>query len=92
MKGEDDVKTYSEKWIRKEYLRIYFRFCWNLKIYAHVKRGADVYASSKKCCKDLNRRLYKMGMITGSFYHKVKDLIDCTYNHFLETGEIIEFH
>lgn len=33
-----------------------------------------------------------MGMITGSIYRKIRDWIDCTYNHFLETGEIIEFH
>lgn len=91
-KGEDDVKTYSEEWIRKEYLRIYIRFCWNLKIYAHVKKGVDVYVSSKKCCKDLYRRLYVMGQLTNTFYRKIKNWIDRTYNHFLETGEIIEFH
>lgn len=33
-----------------------------------------------------------MGMITGSIYRKIRDWIDCTYNCFLETGEIIEFH
>ena len=63
-----------------------------MKIYAHVKRGADVYASSKKCCEDLYKRLYKMGQVTNTFYRKIKKWIDCTYNHFLETGEIIEFY
>lgn len=91
-KGEDDVRTYSEEWIRREYLRIYSRFCWNLKIYAHVKRGADVYVSSKKCCEDLYRKLYAMGQLTNTFYRKIDNRIDRTYNHFLETGEIIEFH
>ncbi|MFS9144103.1 hypothetical protein [Streptococcus infantis] len=90
-KGEDDVRTYSEEWIRREYLRIYSRFCWNLKIYAHVKRGADVYVSSKKCCKDLFDRLCAMGQITSGFYQKIDKRIERTYNHFLETGEIIEF-
>ena len=91
-KGEDDVKTYSEEWIRKEYLRIYIRFCWNLKIYAHVKKGVDVYVSSKKCCEDLYRRLYAMGQLTNRYYQKINQKIDRTYNCFLETGEIIEFH
>jgi len=86
-KGEDDVKTYSEEWIRREYLRIYSRFCWNLKIYAHVKRGADVYVSSKRSCKELCDRLHAMGQVTSSYYQK----IDRTYNCFLETGVIKEF-
>ncbi|KXA60665.1 hypothetical protein HMPREF3228_01030 [Streptococcus mitis] len=90
-KGEDDVKTYSEEWIRKEYLRIYTRFCWNLKIYAHVKRGADVYVSSKKCCEDLYRRLYAMGQLTNRYYQKINQKIDRTYNCFLETGVIKEY-
>lgn len=90
-KGEDDVRTYSEEWIRREYLRIYSRFCWNLKIYAHVKRGADVYVSSKKCCEELYRKLYAMGQLTNTFYRKIDNRIERTYNHFLETGEIIEF-
>lgn len=87
-----EVRTYSEEWILREYNRIYRRFCWNLRIYAHVKNGADVYVSSKKCCKDLYRRLYVMGQLTNTFYRKIKNWIDRTYNHFLETGEIIEFH
>lgn len=71
-------------------MRVYRRFCWNLKIYAHVKRGADVYGSSKKCCKDLYLRLYSMGQLTNAFYRKIDSRIDRTYNHFLETGEILE--
>lgn len=90
-KGEDDVKTYSEEWIRKEYLRIYSRFCWNLKIYAHVKRGADVYVSSKRSCKELCDRLHAMGQVTSSYYQKIDQKIDCTYNCFLETGVIKEY-
>lgn len=90
-KGEDDVKTYSEEWIRREYLRIYSRFCWNLKIYAHVKRGADVYVSSKRSCKELCDRLHAMGQVTSSYYQKINQKIDCTYNFFLETGVIKEF-
>lgn len=90
-KGEDDVKTYSEEWIRREYLRIYSRFCWNLKIYAHVKRGADVYVSSKRSCKELCGRLHAMGQVTSSYYQKIDQKIDRTYNCFLETGVIKEF-
>lgn len=90
-KGEDDVKTYSEEWIRREYLRIYSRFCWNLKIYAHVKRGADVYVSSKRSCKELCVRLHAMGQVTSSYYQKIDQKIDRTYNCFLETGVIKEF-
>lgn len=90
-KGEDDVKTYSEEWIRREYLRIYSRFCWNLKIYAHVKRGADVYVSSKGSCKELCDRLHAMGQVTSSYYQKIDQKIDRTYNCFLETGVIKEF-
>lgn len=89
-KGEDDVKTYSEEWIRREYLRIYSRFCWNLKIYAHVKRGADVYVSSKRSCKELCGRLHAMGQVTSSYYQKIDQKIDRTYNCFLETGVIKE--
>lgn len=63
-----------------------------MKIYAHVKKGVDVYVSSKKCCEDLYRRLYVMGQLTNTFYRKIKNWIDRTYNHFLETGEIIEFY
>ena len=73
-------------------MRIYSRFCWNLKIYAHVKRGADVFVSSKKCCKDLFDRLCAMGQITSGIHQRIDNRIDRTYNHFLETGEIIEFH
>lgn len=90
-KGEDDVKTYSEEWIRKEYLRIYSRFCWNLKIYAHVKRGADVYASSKKCCEDLYYQLYGVGQLTRCYYSKIISKIERTYAYFRENGVIIEF-
>ena len=90
-KGEDDVKTYSEEWIRREYLRIYSRFCWNLKIYAHVKRGADVYVSSKRSCKELCDRLHAMGQVTRRYYQKIDQKIDRTYNCFLETGVIKEF-
>lgn len=90
-KGEYDVKTYSEEWIRREYLRIYSRFCWNLKIYAHVKRGADVYVSSKRSCKELCDRLHAMGQVTSSYYQKIDQKIDRTYNCFLETGVIKEF-
>lgn len=90
-KGEDDVKTYSEEWIRREYLRIYSRFCWNLKIYANVKRGADVYVSSKRSCKELCDRLHAMGQVTSSYYQKINQKIDRTYNCFLETGVIKEF-
>lgn len=90
-KGEDDVKTYSEEWIRREYLRIYSRFCWNLKIYAHVKRGADVYVSSKRSCKELCDRLHAMGQVTSSYYQKIDQKIDCTYNCFLKIGVIKEF-
>ena len=86
-----EVRTYSEEWIRKEYLRIYTRFCWNLKIYAHVKRGADVYVSSKRSCKELCDRLHAMGQVTSSFYQKIDQKIDRTYNCFLETGVIKEF-
>jgi len=32
-----------------------------------------------------------MGQITSSFYQKIDNRIVRTYNHFLETGEIIEF-
>ena len=90
-KGEDDVKTYSEEWIRREYLRIYSRFCWNLKIYAHVKRGADVYVSSKRSCKELCDRLHAMGQVTSSYYQKIDQKIDRTYDCFLKIGVIKEF-
>lgn len=33
-----------------------------------------------------------MGQLTNTFYCKIKNRIDRTYNYFLETGEIIEFH
>jgi len=33
-----------------------------------------------------------MGQLTNTFYRKLDNRIDRTYNHFLETGEIIEFH
>ena len=32
-----------------------------------------------------------MGQITSGFYQKIDQRIERTYNHFLETGEIIEF-
>ena len=32
-----------------------------------------------------------MGQITSGFYQKIDNRIECTYNHFLETGEFIEF-
>ncbi|HHQ3752718.1 TPA: hypothetical protein ACSPT5_000760 [Streptococcus pneumoniae] len=90
-KGEDDVKTYSEEWIIKEYNRIYSRFCWNLKIYAHVKNGADVYVSSKKCCDDLYYQLYGVGQLTRNYYSKIISKIERTYSHFREDGVIVEF-
>lgn len=91
MKGERDVRTYSEEWIMREYNRIYCRFCWNLKIFAHVKHGADVYVSSKKCCEQLYRRLYSMGQVTHSYRSKIDNKIERTYNLFLENGTIKEF-
>ena len=48
--------------------------------------------SSKKCCKDLFDRLCAMGQITSGIHQRIDNRIDRTYNHFLETGEIIEFH
>ena len=33
-----------------------------------------------------------MGQLTNTFYRKIDNRIDRTYNHFLETGEIIKFH
>lgn len=32
-----------------------------------------------------------MGQITSGFYQRIDNRIDRTYNHFLETGEIIEY-
>ena len=32
-----------------------------------------------------------MGQITSGFYQKINNRIERTYNHFLETGEFIEF-
>ena len=32
-----------------------------------------------------------MGQITSGFYQKIDNHIERTYNHFLETGEFIEF-
>ncbi len=32
-----------------------------------------------------------MGQLTNTFYRKIDNRIDRTYNHFLETGEIREF-
>ena len=32
-----------------------------------------------------------MGQITRGFYQKIDNRIERTYNHFLETGEFIEF-
>ena len=90
LKGERDVKTYSEEWILGEYNRIYRRFCWNLKIYAHVKNGADVYVSSKRCCEDLYNRLYAVGQVTRSYCGKIESKIEKTYHRFLEDGVIIE--
>lgn len=91
LRGEKNVRTYSEDWIVKEYNRIYSRFCWNLKIYAHVKKGADVYVSSKKSCEELYKRLYSMGQLTSRYYKKIDRNIERTYNYFLENGVIIEF-
>ncbi|TMR58206.1 hypothetical protein E3V49_08130 [Streptococcus pseudopneumoniae] len=62
-----------------------------MKIYAHVKRGADVYVSSKRSCKELCDRLHAMGQVTSSYYQKINQKIDRTYNCFLETGVIKEF-
>lgn len=31
-----------------------------------------------------------MGQLTNAFYRKIDSRIDRTYNHFLETGEILE--
>lgn len=86
-----EVRTYSEEWIIKEYNRIYSRFCWNLKIYAHVKNGADVYVSSKKCFEDLYYQLYAVGQLTRSYYCKIDSKIEKTYHRFREDGVIIEF-
>ena len=91
LKGERDVKTYSEEWILGEYNRIYRRFCWNLKIYAHVKNGADVYVSSKKCCEDLYYQLYGVGQLTRCYYSKIISKIERTYVYFRENGVIIVF-
>ena len=88
---KEGVRTYSEEWIIKEYNRIYSRFCWNLKIYAHVKNGADVYVSSKKCCEDLYYQLYGVGQLTRNYYSKIISKIERTYSHFRENGVIIEF-
>ena len=85
------LRTYSEEQIIKEYNRIYSRFCWNLKIYAHVKNGADVYVYSKKRCDDLYYQLYAVGQLTRSYYSKIMSKIERTYNRSREDGVIIEF-
>lgn len=89
--GGREIRTYSEEWIIKEYNRIYSRFCWNLKIYAHVKNGADVYVSSRKSCDDLYYQLYAVGQLTRSYYSKIMSKIERTYNRFREDGVIIEY-
>ena len=61
-----------------------------MKIYAHVKNGADVYVSSKKCCEDLYNRLYAVGQVTRSYCSKIELKIEKTYHRFLEDGVIIE--